>query len=698
MNSRHSAQVLSFEMGSLRRLFEDELLLPPWLFKQRELSSALESAKKIDHAELLNKINYIHFVGEALFINMLHPRYKEGILLKARPEPCMGSEVTCHWAEGDLSGLNLESYEFQWLIICDGQLIIFAPATLIAVSGQGISLKVHDHAFVLGQRKARRYLCQSVKAELLQSGFVAKGSILDFSPLGFRIRVNPDAQCSFNWLNSDERVCLNLYDGDQVVLSAFCAVVRQGGDDCRGRDIVLKPDQDPIKRFMKKIIRNTRYQLTPQPSISFEHPLTKKKVQRMISDISTSGFSVDEPADEGVLMPGMVIPDLVINYAGILKMKCKAQVVYRKDEGKKTIRCGLAILDMDIRTYSRLSQIIANYQDANNYVSSEVDVDALWEFLFDTGFIYPKKYNLFQSYKEDFKETYRKLYQENPEIARHFTYEKNGKIYAHMSMVRAYDRSWVIHHHAARPMMGKRTGFMVLKQIMNYINGVYLLPSAKMDYVMCYFRPDNRFPDMMFGDFARSLANQKGCSLDLYAYIPFPTGGPMSILPEGWSLKESSPLEVWEFDLFYRNNSGGLLVDAFGLKPKMSNGENLSRVFSRLGFFRNWRVYSLLFERELKAVFIVNQSDMGINLSELLNSITVTVIDPKGLSWDILSRAIENFTGGYKIDNIPVMIYPLEYAKENNIPFEKEYYLWILSLQYGNHYLQHMQQKFGVNF
>ena len=94
-------------------------------------------------------------------------------------------------------------------------------------------------------------------------------------------------------------------------------------------------------------------------------------------------------------------------------------------------------------------------------------------------------------------------------------------------------------------------------------------------------------------------------------------------------------------------------MDAFGIKPKKGEDENLRKVFSRLGFFRNWHTYSLLHGRELKAVFIVNQSDLGINLSELLNSITVIVVDPVGLSWEILSAAIMNFTGGYKMDNIP---------------------------------------------
>ena len=92
---------------------------------------------------------------------------------------------------------------------------------------------------------------------------------------------------------------------------------------------------------------------------------------------------------------------------------------------------------------------------------------------------------------------------------------------------------------------------------------------------------------------------------------------------------------------------------------------------------------------------IVNQSDLGINLSELLNSITVLIVDQEGLSWDILSRTVMNFTVGYKMDNIPVMIYPFEYAEENSVPFEKQYNLWVLSMQSANEYLQYMHRSSG---
>ena len=79
----------------------------------------------------------------------------------------------------------------------------------------------------------------------------------------------------------------------------------------------------------------------------------------------------------------------------------------------------------------------------------------------------------------------------------------------------------MIHHHAARIMDSKRPGFMVLKQIMYYMNDMYRLPSAHMDYVMCYFRPENRFPDFVFGGFAKTLKNSQGCSMDLFSYLTY---------------------------------------------------------------------------------------------------------------------------------------------------------------------------------
>jgi hypothetical protein len=430
----------------------------------------------------------------------------------------------------------------------------------------------------------------------------------------------------------------------------------------------------------------------------FEHPFSKKKIQREITDISITGFSVYDNAKDGILLPGMIMHGLSIIYAGELKMRCTAQVLYRKKQNEKEILCGIAILDMDIHSYSRLNRILTLNMDPHSFISTEVDMDALWEFFFDTGFIYPKKYKLLQDRREDFKNTYRKLYQENPEIAMHFTYEQNGRIYGHMSMLRAYERAWLIHHHAARPMENKLPGFQILKHMILFLYGMYHLPSANMDYVLCYFRPENKFPDRVFGGFARELNNPRTCSLDLFSYMTFPVETPQNQLPRGWSLHESTHAELWELEQFYKHHSGGLLLDVLDLSRKNPGDEPLGDVAQRLGFVRKWKAYSVVNKRCLKAVLVINQSDVGVNLSELLNGIKVLVVDAESLPWEVLSPAIAQLTGVYHLDSIPLLIYPSSYGSTINIPSEKSYQMWITYMRHSNKFLEYVQRHFRMRY
>jgi hypothetical protein len=417
-----------------------------------------------------------------------------------------------------------------------------------------------------------------------------------------------------------------------------------------------------------------------------------------VYNISTSGFSVCESADEGVLMQGMIIPELTIDFAGVNEMKCMAQVIHRSEENKKNIRCGFVILDMDISSYSRLTHILSKALDGHAYISDEVDMDALWEFFFDSSFIYPMKYRLIQPHKERLKETYRRVYQERPEIARHLTYQRNGRIYGHISMVRAYERTWMIHHYAAKAIDNRRAGFILLKRLMHYLNEMYCLPSAKMDYVMCYFRPQNKFPDRIFGGFARALNNPQGCSMDLFKYVPYSSLSLSKDLPKGWLLKPSSAQDLWEMNRFYSHYSNGLLLDALGLGPEHSGNESLEEVYSRLGFLRRLKVYSLSYRGRLNAVLFVDQSDMGFNLSELLNSIKIMVINPEGLPWNILSIAIGQLTSAYHMGRVPILLYPFHYAEASDVPYQRQYQVWVLNVRFGDDYLHYMQQKFKMSY
>jgi hypothetical protein len=460
--------------------------------------------------------------------------------------------------------------------------------------------------------------------------------------------------------------------------------------------MVFVPLNNQVALFPKREMRNPRQHIVPSFSVSFKHPFFKGTVERDIFDISPAGFSVRDKIDEETLLPGMIISNIVIAYAGILKIDCCAQVVYRQeDQENNDVQCGLAIVDMDVHSYSKLNHILGTYLDSNARVSNEVDMDALWEFFFDTGFIYGEKYEHLQAYRETFKETYRKLYHDNPDIARHFVYEKNGKIYGHIALVHAYEPSWVIHHFAARRMGNRLPGPAVLKQITQYISSYNRFPSAKMDHVMTYYQPDNKIVDRIFGRFARHLNDPQKSSLDLFSYLLFEKESRMEELPAKWELKEAVISDLGKLKEFYENSSGGLLLSALGLEIP---SEPLKRSFNEAGFKRDCRTYCLSYDGQQMAFFIVNQSDMGFNLSDLLNGIKIIVLEPDKLPWGKLSAAVNQLSGMFTTEKIPLLIFPASYLASQNIAEEKQYSLWILQLRYASDdYLLYMDSLMKLN-
>lgn len=671
-----------------------ETLLPPWLFQHNNLISTMASAECIDKKKLTNTLNYLHFKEDPLYVLLKHPRYEEGILVKALPKPCLGDEVSCHWGQA-YSGCKLEDYNFQYLVISHDQSIILVPTRMCVTNSEGFTVRLPEQSFVISQRQTPRFRCREVKAELWQNAFQAEGVLMDFGPYAFRIHVQSNAPSSFHWFNVGVPATIRLSDGKEVYYTGTCNCMyeKQNG---RSREIILTPTQDQIQRFKAKALRNPRRQSSPPLHAIFEHPFIKKQVQREIFDISTTGFSICDKSDEVVLIPGMIIPDTTITYAGVLKIRCKAQVIYRK-EREDQVRFGLVILDMDLTNYNHLNQVLNNMHGADTGMLNEVNLDELWEFFFDTDFIYPKKYKMIQSFKDNFRDIYRRLYEEAPGIAKHFTYQINGRIFGHVSMLRAYERTWLVHHHAARPMGGRPIGLIVLKQLFYYLLDFNRFPSANLDYVIAYYRPENKFPARVFGGFAKDHGNPQHCSLDLFTYLTYPIEKPCKNLPPGWSLRTCYSSDLWEFEQFYRNHSGGLFWSI--LKGESQQGKpSIEEVFAGSGFIRRWQTFALTYLDQSKAFIIAEESDAGINLSDLLNGFKVFVVDPD-IQPDILFCAISELAGNHSAESVPLLIFPEDYAQRAGIGYEKkQYLLWITDMQYGNEYLEYLGRKFRIRF
>ncbi len=665
---------------------------PPRIFQHGQLFDELGIQRLWDQKKLINKLNHVNFTDGHISILFNNDVTGEQILIKAYPQPCIKDELVCR-LDIENNPDDLEKCKPSYLMIEDGYTTILAATEIIGKADNQIKITIPGKCYSISKRRTKRYRCADITCKVIQGEFNAPGLLIDFAPNGLGIKLTGNR--NMKGFDKEKSVLINLALNGVKLFSGLCRCIRSDMDLPEGR-MVFIPLNNQMSLFPKRETRNPRQHIVPSFSMSFKHPFFKGNVERDIFDISPAGFSIRDKIDEETLLPGLIIPNVIIIYAGIIKIECSAQVVYRKEEQEDhAVQCGLAILDMDIHSYSKLSHILGSYLDSNARVSNEVDMDELWEFFFDTGFIYGEKYEHLHPYRETFKETYRKLYQDNPDIARHFVYERNGKIFGHIALVHAYGPSWIIHHFAARKMGNRLPGPSVLKQITQYISAYIRFPSAKVDHVMTYYQPENKIIDRIFGRFVRHLNDPRKSSLDIFSYLLFEKNSALETLPANWELREAVISDLVKLNEFYENKYGGLLLSALGLEIP---SESLKKSFIKAGFKRDCRTYCLCIEGQRVAFFIVNQSDMGFNLSDLLNGIKIIVLEPEKLPWAQLSAAINHLSVIFTTEKIPVLIFPDNYLASQNIAAEKQYALWILQLRRGgDDYFLYMDNMMKVN-
>nr|WP_226377611.1 GAF domain-containing protein [Citrifermentans bremense] len=516
-----------------------------------EQESQADRGRSISKSHLVNRLNYLNFQDLTVLVSLRHEAYDDAISLRACPQPCAGERLDLVWAEIPSLKQLLKTYRFEYLLIADGRKYLVVNSELLTINEEGVSLLLPAACREFQARKIKRHPAREISVQLIQHGVTFDCQLVDFTPVSVRATGSLRSAETLMWVNTESPVHLRLVrDGEVIYSGNFSIHSRQlSGKSC---SFVLRQLDSNIQRYRTKKYRNARQQLVPSPNIVFEHPLIDKRVNRKMADISGTGFAVEEGEGDSVLMAGMMLPDLKISFAHGFSLKCLAQVVSRNAAGGEeegSVRCGLAILDMEIHDHVKLLSILHQVANRKSYVSAEVDLDELWDFFFETGFIYPGKYAHFQANKESIKETYAKLYTHTPQIARHFIYLDRGIILGHLAMVRFYPNSWLIHHHAARKSVSIKAGLAVLDQVSRYLNELESFAFAHLRYVYCYYRPDNKFPSRVFGGFAKKHQDQSSCSLDLFSYAFHHGNGGPAALPKPWEFGESSRFDVAALNL-----------------------------------------------------------------------------------------------------------------------------------------------------
>jgi len=636
--------------------------------------------KELGLDKLVNRLNYVNFQEETILVNFKHPKYPRTVSLEAMPRPCVNNKLECNWVSPDSEPLSISGCVFENIFVVSGHRLVVTVPELITINDQGAVFLLPEKSTELNYRKSRRYPCQGIRAEVLQNGARFQGNLLDFSAVSLRVESEAVRGKNFNWLNQEAPVQVILSNGETTLYSAECRITSQTLGQ-RSRIYLLEASQNHMQRFKAKETRSQRHELLPLPNAVFRHPLSGKTVDLKVVDISGSGFSVYEGVETSVLLPGVIIPDLDLRIGNGFSTRCLAQVVYREElkqsESAGSVRCGLTFLDMHVRDHVNLLSLLYLAKNKHAYLSNQIDMEELWQFFFETGFIYAEKYNFVQTNKAKLKETYQRLYTENPAIARHFIYQENGSILGHLAMLRFYHGSWLVHHHAANKSESTIAGLVVLHQLTHSINDSYNLQSSHMNYLMCYYQPQNKFPNRIFGGACKMINDPKGCSVDTFAYFHYKRAFSEEWNFTGpWSLARATKEDLYELEGFYEQASGGLMLNALDLEPSMMDCKDLSHDYQEAGFSLDRQLYTLKKNDSIKAVIVVNISDVGLNLSDLTNCIKVLVLDQEQFPKEILNITLSILTHKHRQNDIPVLVYPVSYAESANLPYERQYSLW----------------------
>jgi hypothetical protein len=113
------------------------------------------------------------------------------------------------------------------------------------------------------------------------------------------------------------------------------------------------------------------------------------------------------------------------------------------------------------------------------------------------------------------------------------------------------------------------------------------------------------------------------------------------------------------------------------------------------GFQRQQSLFALKHEGATIAVFVVLNTEVGLNLSNLTNAITVIILDQQALPREAFFTAISMLAAKYPQKKIPVLTYPKEYVVNQTIEIEKHYNLWVLDCRNSDPYFEFCNNLFS---
>jgi hypothetical protein len=660
---------------------------------------------------ITNKLNYFNFQRLPLLVRLEHIGSGSEITCQAYPDLCLSRQLFCAWHNGDavpakaVPGVikDFAAYRLKAILIPDGpRLLAFTPEQS-QISAKGLRFVLPDTCGDGNRRSLKRQAANGIRAVIDGCGAVLWGDLVNFNAESFLVRLNAPEHKTRGYLTPEKNVTLSLSNGRNTCYSGPCRITPRPPTGAIN-EVVLTPLNEAVKCYDPKRHRCIRYQPDLRPDVSLVHPLLKRPLMLQAEDLSGGGFAVHEFLEDSILLPGMRIRDLILRFQDCDSIRCEVLVVYRnyeatQDGAAPMVRCGLVITEISTEDHTRLLAYLTHARNQHTYLCNPVDMDALWHFFFETGFIYPEKYAGFSAQIDKIKKTYARLYATPSNISRHFIYQENGVIRGHVAGIRAYEDSWMVHHLAANTSACPMAGLAVLKQVGHFLMAASNLASNRMKYILNYYQAEKKFSRRLWGGAARRIDAPQNCSEHLFTYLRIrkPAASSQVPLTGAYRLHPCRPKDLRRLQQAYTQDGGDLMLAALDFVPERMTAQTLTQEYRRLRLHRTRRLFTIKRRTKLEAVVMVIQTDAGLNLSDLLNNIQVLVMPDSEMPAAALQQVLQLLAEPFDQEEIAVMLYPHHYARDHFLDGKRQYTLWVLNTESSDAYFSYINDimRFG---
>ena len=182
---------------------------------------------------LINRLNFINFQEGTILVTFQHSEHHHVVSFNAKPLPCLGHELVCTWLESEISRLKrLTSYKFKDIKILNGKMMTIIQPVDIHINEKGIHLLLPESGMEVSSRKNDRFVCNGIKARLIQNSASFSGELLDFSVVSFNIKIKESSTEAFSWIEIGSKITLILSHDGNLLFAGECHIYRYSKGCC----------------------------------------------------------------------------------------------------------------------------------------------------------------------------------------------------------------------------------------------------------------------------------------------------------------------------------------------------------------------------------------------------------------------------------------------------------------------------------